>query len=270
MRAFRIALLVGLAGGWVSQAGAQAPPTGIIRGVLLITGDRRPVEGARITLVGTAFATTTDAKGEFDFSGLEAGRYTIRVAAIGFATVTTPLDLKDGQTLNLEFNTEAEAVNLPEVTVEERSTHGPMDWLRRKSEGRGRYIDRAEIERRQAATLPDVMRMVPGVRVECGSANRCLLRMARAPRGCNPAFFMDGVPSDPAIAYLTPIEEIEGVEVYSGPAQTPPELESYQARCGVVVIWTRTPPPRRPKEKRPAPAPPDTAAGPTAGALVRG
>lgn len=269
MRAFGMALMVGLAGGWVGGLRAQGPPSGIIRGVLLVTGDRRPVEGARITLVGTAFATTTDPKGGFEFLGLGAGRYTIRVAAIGFATVTTPLDLKAGQTLDLEFNTEAEAVNLPEVTVEERATHGPMDWLRRKSEGRGRYIDRAEIERRQAATLPDVMRMVPGVRIECRGANQCLVRMARAPRGCNPAFFMDGIPSDPAIAYLTPIEEVEGVEVYSGPAQTPPELESYQARCGVVVIWTRTPPPRRPKDKRPAPPPPDTSRGSTLGSPGR-
>ena len=62
-------------------------------------------------------------------------------------------------------------------------------------------------------------------------------------------------------------QEVEGLEVYTGPAETPPELESAQARCGVVVIWTRTPPPRRPKEKKPkkppaeAPAPRDTVSG---------
>jgi len=251
--------LIALALGVGGPTGAQAQATGVIRGVLLTTGERQPVEGARISLVGTTIATRTSRTGGFEFTGLEAGRYLIRVAAIGFATVTTPLDLKAGQTMDLEFNTEAEPVNLPEVTVEGENTNGPMDWLRRKSEGRGRYIDRAEIERRQAATLPDAMRMVPGVRIDCRGL-RCLVRMTRAPRGCNPAFFMDGIPSDPAIAWLTPIEEVEGIEVYSGPAQTPPELESFQARCGVVVIWTRTPPPRRPKNK-PTPPPPDTTSG---------
>jgi len=79
----------------------------------------------------------------------------------------------------------------------------------------------------------------------------CMVRMMRAPRGCNPAYFMDGIPSDPAVVYLTPISEVEGIEVYSGPAETPPEMESAQARCGVIAIWTRPPPPRRPKEKKP-------------------
>ncbi len=269
MRTIGIGVIAALAAGAFGPGAVQAQSTGVIRGVLLTTGERRPVEGARISLVGTTVATRTGATGGFEFTGLEAGRYLIRVAAIGYATVTTPIDLKSGQTMDLEFNTEAEAVNLPEVTVEGEATNGPMDWLRRKSEGRGRYIDRAEIERRQAATLPDVMRMVPGVRVECRNGMQCAVRMTRAPRGCNPAFFMDGVPSDPAIAWLTPIQEVEGVEIYSGPAQTPPELESYQARCGVIVIWTRTPPPRRPKEPKPKPAPDTTrtvprAAGPLA------
>jgi hypothetical protein len=65
---------------------------------------------------------------------------------------------------------------------------------------------------------------------------------------------MDGIPTDPAVLWLTPVGEIEGIEVYSGPAETPPELESAQARCGVIAIWTRPPPPRRPKEKKPKPA----------------
>ena len=246
----------------------EAQPAGAtIRGVLLSTAGRTPIEGARITLVGTPFTTLTNARGEFELVELEAGRYMIRVAAIGYATISSPIDLRERQTLDIEFSTEAEAARLPEITVEERSTHGPMDWLRRKSEGRGRYITRTEIERRNVATLPEVMRMVPGVRVECRSNLVCAVRMMRAPRGCNPAFFMDGIPADPAIAYLTPLQEVEGVEVYTGPAETPPELESGQARCGVVVIWTRTPPPRRPKEKkgqpadtvaRPVPAPADT------------
>jgi hypothetical protein len=228
----------------------------VIKGVFRVNGSLRPIEGGRITLVGTQLAVTTDGKGEFEFPGLVPGRYVVRAAAIGFASVTSPVDLKHRQTVEMEFLTEAEAVNLPELTVEERSTHGPADWIRRKGEGRGRYITRADIERRQAATLPDVMRMLPGVRIECRNLQTCMVRMARAPRGCNPAFFMDGIPSTPAIAYLTPVQEVEGVEVYTGPAETPPELESAQARCGVVVIWTRSPPPRRPKEKREKPKTP--------------
>jgi hypothetical protein len=255
----RWALLSSAAFLWgATSAPAQSPTTSVIRGVLLNGADRRPIEGGRITLVGTAHAATTGARGEFELAGLGPGRYVIRAAAIGFASLTSPIDLKENFILDVEFETQPEAVKLPEITVEEQANHGPMDWLRRRTEGRGRYITRTEIERRNAATLPDVLRMLPGVRIECRGSSVCFVRMTRAPRGCSPAFFMDGIPSDPAIAYLTPLQEVEGVEVYSGPAETPPELESQRARCGVVVIWTRTPPPRRPKEPKVPKPKPDT------------
>jgi hypothetical protein len=33
--------------------------------------------------------------------------------------------------------------------------------------------------------------------------------------------------------------EIEGIEYYAGPAQTPMEYSTMESSCGVVVIWTR-------------------------------
>lgn len=227
---------------------------GTIRGVVMVSKERRPIEGARINLVGMDAVTVTDARGTFLFEDLIPGRYVIQASAIGFTQLTSPVVLRSSQTLNIEFLADAEAVELPEVSVREMANNGPVDWIRRKAEGRGRYISRADIESRNAATVPDMMRMLAGVRVECRNAVQCSVRMARSPRGCNPAFFMDGIPSDPAIVWLTPVGEIEGIEVYSGPAETPPELESAQARCGVIAIWTRSPPPRRPKQPQMRPA----------------
>lgn len=240
-----------------APAAAQAQ-SGTIRGVLTNIKARQPIEGARISLLNTPHVVVTDKRGGFAFTGLDPGRYVIQAAAIGFATMTSPLLLKESETLDLEFEADPEAVNLPELTVEETANHGPADWLRRKAEGRGRYITRKHIEDRQVATLPDALRMVPGVRIECRGTQVCVARMARSPRGCAPGYFMDGIPTEQAVLWLTPIEQIEGIEVYSGPAETPPELEGAAARCGVIALWTRPPPPRRPKEKKPKPeaAPP--------------
>jgi hypothetical protein len=202
--------------------------------------------------------STTNTAGLFTFPGLVPGRYVVRAAAIGYLVIVSPVDLKHRQTVDLEFITELEGVRLPELTVEERANHGPADWIRRRDEGRGRYVTRQDIEKRNPATLADAVRMVPGVRVECRTGSICAIRLSRAPRGCNPAFFMDGIPSDPSIAYLTPVSDVEGVEIYSGPADTPPELEGARARCGAIAIWTRPPPPRR-NRKAPKPvAVPDT------------
>jgi Carboxypeptidase regulatory-like domain len=37
-----------------------------------------------------------------------------------------------------------------------------------------------------------------------------------------------------------PVEEIEGVEVYVGPIETPAEYNLTGSDCGVLLIWTRT------------------------------
>ncbi len=239
--------------GWpaaIEVAAAQARSAGI-RGMMVTGTPRRPVEGARISLVGTALSAVTDAKGLFSFDDLDPGQYVIQAAAIGFTTLSSPLMLKERETLEIEFEALEEAVKLPELTVEERSNHGPADWLRRKTEGRGRYITRQHLEERRAATIADALRSVPGLRIECRGSHVCAVRMVRAPRGCGPGYFMDGIPTDPAALWLTPVTQIEGIEVYSGPAETPPELEGASSRCGAIALWTRPPPPRRPREKKP-------------------
>jgi hypothetical protein len=34
-------------------------------------------------------------------------------------------------------------------------------------------------------------------------------------------------------------DEVEAIEAYDGPAVLPPEFGGYDARCGVIIIWTR-------------------------------
>lgn len=247
----RIALLAVLL--LLTALPVAAQGSGSIRGVITNIKAKRPIEGARISLVGTSYQVVSDKTGSFAFTGLPAGNYVIQAAAIGFSTMSSPLVLKESDTIDLEFEADPEAVNLPELSVEEQMNHGPADWLRRKSEGMGRYITRKHIEDRRVATLPDALRMVPGVRIECRGGQVCVARMARSPRNCAPGYFMDGIPTAQAALWLTPIEEIEGIEVYTGPAETPPELEGAASRCGVIALWTRPPPPRQPKEKKPKP-----------------
>jgi hypothetical protein len=53
---------------------------------------------------------------------------------------------------------------------------------------------------------------------------------------------MNGMPfpmtSDGVINSFIGPEEVEAVEVYTGTSQIPPQFNSTNARCGVVVIWT--------------------------------
>jgi len=43
----------------------------------------------------------------------------------------------------------------------------------------------------------------------------------------------------------TPIRDIVGLEVYTGPTELPGEYAGRNSGCGVVVIWTRSGPTRK-------------------------
>jgi hypothetical protein len=233
----------------VALRGAElsAQRLGSIIGTVRTSSQGPFLEGSRVTLVGTLLVTTTNARGEFAFQGITPGKYVIQASAIGFATLSSPIEVKALETLEIEFEVDPEAARLPDVNVTE-APNLPAEFVRRKSEGGGRYFTRADIERRHPNSVAELLRTVPGMRVECRGVE-CRAMFNRAPRNCPPAYFIDGAPAHPSFIWLQTPNDLDGVEVYSGPAETPPELNRYSS-CGAIVLWTRTPPRATPKEKK--------------------
>jgi hypothetical protein len=228
----------------------NAQRLGAINGTVLTAANRSGIAGARVVLLGTPFLATTNTRGEFSFNGLTPGKYVIQASAIGFTTLTSPIEVKPLETLEVEFEVDPESVRLPDLEVAEKPNL-PPDFLRRSQEGGGRYFHRDEIEKRDPRTVGDLLRGVAGMRVDCRGAI-CRASFSRAPRNCQPAYYMDGIPVDASVVWLQSPRDLDGVEVYSGEAEVPPELNRYSG-CGAIVLWTRTPPARIKKDKKPKP-----------------
>jgi CarboxypepD_reg-like domain/TonB-dependent Receptor Plug Domain len=244
-RRFSLALIGAAAFGLGAEPlGAQEPKKSEIRGTVVRANDRQPLSGAKVSIDGTELALVTDGKGRFKFPKVAAGQYIIRAEVEGFPVATSTLLLAQGDRLDVEFLVGAtESVMLPELKV---TTDAPMvspvaEFNRRATTGNGRYFTREYIERRKAATLMDLLRGTPGMRVECPRNERvCRLRMTRCSSGRGgPAYFLDGIPADPSVLFLTSPTDVEGIEIYTGPSETPPEMEGYRSGCGAVAIWTR-------------------------------
>jgi hypothetical protein len=247
-----VALLLGVSG----QA-LPAQQLGSISGTIR-TGASPNVsslEGARVSLVGTPHVANSNRNGEFSFHGLKPGPYTVQASAIGYQTMTASVEVKALEMVQVVFEPEPVAVVLPSLEVTQ-PVRGTPDFLRRRATGRGRYFTRADIEKRDPKVLSDLIRMIPGLRTDCRGIV-CRVYSARGGRNCVPAYFMDGIPVDPSAVWTTPPQDLEGMEVYSGPSETPPELE-HRASCGAIVLWTRLPPERQPKPKKPQAVKPDT------------
>jgi hypothetical protein len=110
--------LVALIALLLSQAppgGVGAPvPTGVITGTVTTTGSGRPIRGARVSLFSSSMPWTafTNAKGQFSFTKLPPGRFTIEVTHDDFLPASygqkkpgkpgSPIDLAAGQRVDAD------------------------------------------------------------------------------------------------------------------------------------------------------------------------
>lgn len=218
-------------------------PEGVVAGVVRSRDSGTPISGAIIEIRSLGLQTTSDSGGGFRLAGVEAGEVRVDLRALGFHAVVLFVKVRRDTTSMVEVA--IQPVPLPAAEVEtgiRRGDERMRGFHRRRDAGFGRFVTREDIERRRAVTdTKELLRGIPGVRL-VGSRVQ-MSSSASSPR-CMVQFFVDavhitGAPTD-FLSQFRP-RDIEGLEVYRGPAETPPEFSRGGAHCGVVVIWTRTP-----------------------------
>jgi hypothetical protein len=135
------------------------------------------------------------------------------------------------------------------------------EFYDRRATGIGAFITRDDIERRTAARLSDLLATIPGVRVSRSDAlgqaevqmGRTALRPPVSSRrserslggDCRVNYYLDGVWLSPGTFYIDDLSPsvIEGIEIYRGASEIPAPFRQRETACGLIVIWTREPPP---------------------------
>lgn len=222
--------------------GAAQPGLASISG-RVVTAAGRPLEGIPVVLATLDERTLTDSVGRFLFEGLRPGPYRVEAGLEGVAPLVAMVMVGAGVRKDLEFRLDGVGDRAPGVAAE---TVAPdvvalprSAFDRRRASGSGRYFDEEDIRSRRPQRLMDLLRQLPGVRIECQGGG-CVVRLNKDPRACAPAVFLDERRSSLAALDYTPPSEVRGLEVYRGPSETPPELNNDQARCGgAIAISTR-------------------------------
>jgi hypothetical protein len=239
---------------------AQQP--GVIAGIV-ISGDSVPLEAARVRVLGSDLVSQTGADGRFTIAGVPAGRRTVEVTSIGYRAARQAVVVEPGDTSLLRFVLEGSPV--PVAGVETTAPAYVPTILRgfyeRRAQGNGHFITREQIEAAQPRQMTDLLRDVPGLRLQSlrsgASGNFAAQsgRSARAAGVCGILYYIDGV-RFPAVDINTMVqpEDVAGVEIYSGSSRVPVQFHSAGAQCGVIVIWTQ--PAERPRQ-----APPESGPG---------
>lgn len=202
-----------------------------------------PIPRAQIVLIGTSRTAASDEDGRFRADSLRAGDYVVRARAPGYAARSWIVQVGEGEVRTQAFELEPLPTELEPVQVQRTLSLGEEQRLgfeRRRAAGRGYFISEDAIKRADLASLGDVLRNVPGVRLLCRGASSCTVRMARAPVACKPDFVVDGFPASGSTSLAMSVAGITGVEIYRTLSETPLEFLKGDNTCGTVVIWTRS------------------------------
>lgn len=233
-----LALVVpeGLAG----QRGA-----GAVEGVVVAVPGGQPLWGVQVVSTSGRW-TLTNGDGYFRLHGLTTGLHTIDFTHPDALPVRFVVVLDSAESVEIVVRLQRkDVVMLPPVTVEaEEQPRGRLgDFYRRAASGSGHFITRKDIEATAPRLLSDMLRSVPGLRVDCGSTSCRVWTFAESRRvagRCPIQYFLDGVRYDGDIDQMTP-DQVEGIEIYRGASTIPPEFNTGSAMCGVIAVWMRDP-----------------------------
>ena len=241
-------LAVGLGAVVCRGAAAQArgsTPTGGISGRVIDQQSQLPLRGATVSLLGTRLQTATDSGGRFTHAGLGGGTYLLEVRAIGYGVTSWVLRLRDREVLDFIFEVTPLGFDLDPVIVEARPAYAQrrmQEFEERRRGGRGVFITEDQIAAKNATTVADLLRAVPGVRLNCRSGI-CTAQMTRGARGVCPAdWVVDGMPATMSGTPHLPVVGIVAIEIYRSPSEAPAEFLKADSQCGVIAIWTKSGP----------------------------
>lgn len=217
---------------------AQRVPVSITGTVRDSAGFALPAADIRIR--GTASRAQTNERGEYWLEALPVGDLVMEVRRFGFQPIELEIVTRAGEArvIDVELLVIPTVLDTVSVSVVNAMVHPMAEFEARKARYYGVFYTREDIERRAPSRPSDILRSAPGVRVMSTRGGQSVVVMGRS--RCRPMYWLDGrvVPMFELDHLAT--SEIQAIEVYRGPSETPPELNRMNAGCGVIAIWTRS------------------------------
>jgi hypothetical protein len=209
----------------------------------------RPVTNARVGILGRS-PVRSDGSGAVTLDSVASGTQTLEVSSIGYQPERRMVDIAAGR----EPTDTVVLTSLKSVLDTIRITGGrdPTGFELRRSTRIGQFITAADVERENPARTTQLLRKRKDLRYTFDRNGVAFIYSNTMGKGCLPLILIDGFPPYPGEAPKLPGEadldwlmlpdEIGGVEIYTSPAQLPPEIARLSfglPPCAAIVFWTR-------------------------------
>ena len=201
---------------------------------------KKHIAGATIIIQQYNVSVTTDASGHYSFRNQKPGKLTLTMLADGYLTQVKEVTLKNGETLEVNFEAVLDDTQLEEVVI----TANRQRTLRRYAPTLVSVIDSKSFQLNNAVNLAGGLSFKPGIRVENDCQN-CGFNQVRI-NGLDGRYSQILIDSRPVFSALAgvygleqlPANMIDRVEVVRGGGSA---LYGSSAIAGVVNVITKEP-----------------------------
>jgi len=232
---------------------------GSIAGRVLADSTRVPIAAAEVIIAGATRQAVSDSAGRFVLRDLRSGNLVVITRALGFRPDTSRVELFDDESVSREVFLKRSITTLGEVRIRDSAPAFVPAKLREFTERRrasvgGHFLDSTVIAKWESRKTGDLLSTVSGVDVQRDRSAAFLIGSRAAPSlragassirpvPCFMDIYVDGAPVALANTAFDVnslgLNHIAAIEVYSGPANTPPQYNRTSRGCGVVLIWTK-------------------------------
>lgn len=195
-----------------------------------------PVAGALVRLLNTSKTVVTDSNGRFSFWQINPGTYLVEVSALGFATLTNEVQVNSGS-VPLFLRLSAATRQLDEVVVSAQKREEVLQRLPLSVT----VLGARQVQDYRLWDVKEMTGIVPGLfSSDPGDKRNVTSLRGIVTTSYDPAVttYIDGVNQFSLDTYISPLFDVERIEVLRGPQGT---LYGRNAMGGVINIITRQP-----------------------------
>lgn len=225
-----------------AQSATSARPALTLAGVV-VDSTGAAISSAQVELHAAGAVVVqvrSDTTGHFIAHNLHDRSFDLSVRRLGFEPRTMPVQIASGleQTdLRIVLANSPAELSATEVVAERNSDVRLRSFYSRlASNNYGSYIEPETVERRHAIFTSELLRAVPGVKVQPSgrTGNRVTIRE------CPPVVWVDGARmQDAQVDEVVQPQDVAAIEIYRSFSGLPSEYFDRSANCGTIIVWTK-------------------------------
>ncbi|WP_183576861.1 TonB-dependent receptor [Mucilaginibacter sp. X5P1] len=193
------------------------------------------VHGANVYLLNTNLSTSTNANGGFNIKNIPAGNYTVKISAVGYATLTKVINITNASSVNftlINADKQLDEVLVTAQKQDEESQKLPMSIS---------VITAKQVDDDKIWNIKDITGLVPNLYAANPGDNRNVTSVRGiTTTSYDPAVatYIDGVNQFGLDTYIAQLLDVDRIEILRGPQGT---LYGRNATGGVINIITKQP-----------------------------